>query len=97
MFKLTIRHIPNTLDFIQEIRQSKGSVCARLSDGTLCSLKQEPAALGLLQLLSPGPGGLELFLSDSTDFSRFFHYLLNSADPDRDRSRLGSAQPCFLN
>ena len=91
MFKLTIRYIPDTLDFIQKIRQSQGTVCARLSDGTLCSLKQEPAALGLLHLLSPGPKGLDLFLSDAGDFSRFFQYLLNSADPDRDRSRLHSA------
>lgn len=91
MFKLKIRYVPNTFDFIQEIRQSQGTVWAKLSDGSLCSLKQEPAAMSLLQLLSPGPEGLELFLSDSSDFSRFFHYLLNSADPDKDRRRLRNA------
>ena len=78
MYKVNIRTIKNTGKFIQMVENSRGSVFLKLPDETLCDLKQNAAALQMIQMINPKELWLDLFLTDVQDSYHFMAYMVGA-------------------
>lgn len=75
---LTMMYLPDRKRFLQLVSQSRGDVVLHLPDNSRLSLKQDPTAQRLLQVMDPGQDGLQITLTNPTDTTAFMRYMLEA-------------------
>lgn len=70
-----IMKIPSAERFFKAVDESRGQVWLCLPEGSRFDLKKDEGARQLIRITRPGPEGLPLTLSDSSDLPAFLRTL----------------------
>ena len=76
---LTMLYLPDRSRFLGLVARSRGDVVLHLPDNSRLSLKEDPSARRLLQVMDPGREGLRITLTDPADTSEFMRYMLEAS------------------
>lgn len=76
---IKIMLISNMEKFIEKIRNCRGDVMLRMSDGTECNLKTDHTALQMIQMLYSSDEELNLRLTDPRDYPIMMNFMMGDA------------------